>query len=59
MNNDIMREKRFCSLLVCLCLFFYSHGQHVLTASDVTFDNGQITDYLNETEKDIIIQLYV
>lgn len=42
-------------LLFVLFLGFNLKAQHTLTASDVVFTNGEITDYLNETEKDIII----
>lgn len=41
----------FCFISFSLC----THAQYTLTESDVTFSDGVITDYINTTEKDIII----
>jgi hypothetical protein len=38
-----------------LCLSILSIAQYTLTIDDVTFKNGVITGYLNETEKNIVI----
>ena len=45
-------------LLLILCLLAFSittNAQYNLTLADVTFTNGEITDYTNTTQKDIII----
>ena len=47
-------KKLFTSSLL-LCLSLLSIAQYTLTIDDVTFENGIITNYLNSTEKDIII----
>ena len=42
-------------LIITICLPFAIFAQYTLTSNDVTFENGIIKDYLNTTEKDIII----
>ena len=49
------------SLLILYLLAFSitTNAQYTLTLANVTFSNGEITDYTNTTEKDIIIQLII
>ena len=43
-------------IFICFCvLSTITQAQHTLTIDDVDFSNGEITDYTNTTEKNIII----
>lgn len=50
-----MKTRPLYTLSFFLILSFNLQAQYTLTLSDVTFEDGKITDYLNTTEKDIII----
>lgn len=50
-----MKTYRLFTLLISSIGFFNLQAQYTLTSDDVVFSNGKITDYLNKTEKDIII----
>ena len=44
------------TLLLCLlALSITAQAQYILSSNDVEFSNGKITNYLNTTEKDIVI----
>ena len=49
-----MKNKLFI-LIFSLALLCKLQAQYTLTAADVTFSGGEITDYRNTSEKDIII----
>lgn len=50
-----MKTHKFSLFLLSLFLTYAIQAQYILKAKDVKFSNGEITAYLNPTEKNIII----
>ena len=53
--NTVLPTNILTILVFLLTSVSISFGQYTLDENDVTFSNGEITDYLNTVAKDIVI----